>query len=194
MFAAITATARELEALGATKLAVADHYHQGTSDKVLAIELLREELRAIRETAVAIAVAEGRPNFAEPFTLPRSSSQALLLARAQAVVNEATPHVTKFVEFEMPADFLTQLTEAIARLEQADDQQNEGFSSRVSGTAELAVAVVKGIQLRRQLMSLVRNKFKNEAGVLAEWESAARITRGKTSREKPAAVPADETR
>jgi hypothetical protein len=177
LFGAITATTRELEALGATKLAAADHYHQGTSEKLLAIELLREELRAIRDTAKAIAVAEGLPNFAEPFSLPRSSSQALLLARAKTVTEAAAPHVAKFVEFELPAEFVTHLEESVARLEAADDHQNGGRSSRISGTADLTVAVVKGLQLRRQLMPLVRNKFKVEAGILAEWESAVRITR-----------------
>jgi hypothetical protein len=190
LFTAVRQVVQDMERLGISQLSASDDYHRGTFAKQLAVELVREDLRAIRDTALAITAAEGDALFSRTFLLPRSSSHTALLTRAKAMLEDAAPHVARFVEFELPADFLTRLEENIARLETADDDQNAGLSTRVGDTAGLTLLVAKGLRLRRQLVSVVRNKFKAEGPVLAEWESASRVVRVKRGREtEPAAQP-----
>ncbi|MEO7099790.1 MAG: hypothetical protein ABI162_10545 [Luteolibacter sp.] len=111
-------------------------------------------------------------------------------ATEKAFLKDATPHAALFIEFEMDANFLTDLAADIALLEKANDSQGSGLSDQVGGTAELSAEAVKGIKLRKQLLPLVRNKFKKEPGILAEWESASHLVRVKRSagREKAAAM------
>jgi hypothetical protein len=86
----------------------------------------------------------------------------------------------------MPVDFLADLATDIAVLEAANDTQDTGLSDQVGGTAELAANALAGIKLRMQLLPLVRNKFRQEPGILAEWESANHIVRvGRSAKAAP---------
>lgn len=56
----------------------------------MAAENLREEMRAIRDTAEAISEAEGLPEFDDKFRMPRSYSYEVLLTTARAFLKDAT--------------------------------------------------------------------------------------------------------
>jgi hypothetical protein len=77
----------------------------------------------------------------------------------------------------MPEDFLEDLVADIALLEKAKDDKGAGLSEQVAGTAELSAAALAGIKVRKQLLPIVRNKFRGQPGILAEWETAAHIVR-----------------
>ncbi len=160
---------------GVKKLAANSGFHGATGSKDLAAQALRESLRKIRKTAVSIAEDEDMPEFDDKFVLPRSSSYEALLTRARAVLLEATPHAALFIEFELAANFLDTLENNIKRLENAGTDQDAGLSEQVGATAELVAAAVEGMKIRKQLLTLVRNKFENKVGVLAEWETANHI-------------------
>jgi hypothetical protein len=177
LFVEARTTAKALEEAGAGKLSGAGQYHAGTETKLSAFAEVKEDLDAIRDTAVAISEAEGTPEFDEQFRLPRSSSQAALMAAARAFLKDATPHKALFVEFEMPADFLDDLAADIKAVEDAGTAQGDGLGDQVGGTANLATLSTKGMSVRKQLGAIVRNKFRADAGVLAEWESAAHFER-----------------
>ena len=188
LFNDIATVTAALEEHGVKKLSGSSAYHGGTDARSIARELVREDLRAIRDTAEAIAEAENLPEFDDLFLLPRSGSTTLLLTKARAFLKDATPHKALFIEFELPADFLEDLQADIALLEKAGDDQDSGLSEQVGGTAELSAQATRGIGIRKQLLPIVRNKFRNDPGVLAEWESAAHVVRPqRQSKTEPAA-------
>lgn len=190
LFAKVGTLVKAMEDEGVRKISGTATYHGGTSGKQLAADLVREDLRAIRDTARAIALSEDMPEFDDKFSLPRSGAYAVLLVSAKSCLRDATPHKALFMEFEMPADFLDDLASDIALLEKADDGQNVGFSEKVAGTAELSSLSSAGCRLRNQLVPMVRNKFRNEAGILAEWESAIHMVRPPRAANEADKVPA----
>jgi hypothetical protein len=190
LFAELAALIPELERRGVGQLEGSTHYHSGTSAKQAAAEQLRTHLRKLRDTARAIAVADKNPAFAEPFVLPRSQAFAPLVTQAKLSLAAARPLTARFVEFELPASFLDALEAEIDRFESASDDQDAGLSTQVGGTAGMVTAVDRGVELRSQLVPLVRNKFEHDPSILAEWETASRIVRVKRSREaEPVAEP-----
>lgn len=187
LFADIAAVTTAMEANGVKQLSGTATFHGGTDAKNVAAELIREDMRAIRDTAEAISLAEGLPEFDDQFLMPRSGAVALLLTTARAFHKDATPHKALFVEFELPADFLADLAADIALLEKALDDKGGGLSEQVGGTAELTSQTLKGIAIRQQLLSIVSNKFRHEPGILAEWATATHTVRA--ARKPAAAAP-----
>lgn len=185
-FATIAEVVGKMEETGVKQLSGTGDYRGGTDAKQLAAENLRSEMREIRDTAEAISEAEGLPDFDSQFRMPRSYSQEVLLTTARAFLAEATEHEALFLEFEMPADFLAELGSAIQALEQANEAQDAGLSGQVGGTAALQAELARGIKARKLLLPIVRNKFRGNDGVLAQWETAVRIVRPQRTAKSPA--------
>ena len=177
LFGEIATVVAGMEANGVKKISGTAGYGGGTDAKQMAAEALKELMREIRDTAEAISEAEGLPEFDDQFRMPRTGSYSVLLSKAGAFLQDATEHAALFTEFELPATFLTDLQAAIVRLEKGGDAQNAGLAEQVAGTAELTALAVRGMRARKQLLPIARNKFKAQAGLLAEWESAHHIVR-----------------
>lgn len=177
LFTGLASVVAGMEENGVKKISGTAGFQGGTDAKQLAADLVREDMRAIRDTAEAISEAEGLPEFDDQFRMPRSGSFVVLLVQAKAFLEDAGPHAALFVEFELPGTFLTDLDKHIKLLEKGGDDQNAGLSEQVAGTAELSAFTVQGTKLRKQLLPIVRNKFKSEPGILAEWETAQHIVR-----------------
>jgi len=175
LFTAIGTVAEKMEGSGAKQLSGTGEYRGGTSGKRFWYGEVKEDLTEMRDTAVSIAEAEDTPDFDDSFRLPRSQSYDAMATAARAFLKDAAPHKATFIEFEMPADFLEDLADDLAKFEAADDAQDAGQSSQVGGTADLVDLANQGMKLRKQLQAIVRNKFKGNAAVLAEWESAQHI-------------------
>ena len=176
-FAVIAGVVTAMKGQGVAKLSGSQEFRGGTDAKAVAAENLREEMRAIRNTAQAISEAEGLPDFDDSFRMPRSYAFEVLLTSARAFLADATTHQALFLEFEIKPTFLADLAADIAALEAAGDAQDGGLSQQVGGTAELAAEVAKGLAARKQLIPIVKNKYAGQPGVLAEWSTAIRIVR-----------------
>lgn len=185
-FAELAAVVEEMRQAGADRLSGEGAYHAGTSEKQFRAGELREDLEAIRDTAVAIAAAEGTPDFDEQFRVPRSKSYDVLAASARAFLRDAAPHKALFVEFELPADFLEDLAADLEKFEKAADAQDDGLGQKVGGGANLAALAAKGMNLRKQLLALVANKFRGNAEILAEWRTATDIAWPERKAREPA--------
>jgi len=184
-FAVISGVATAMEGLGVTKLSGTQEFRGGTDAKAVAAGYLREEMRAIRDTAQAISEAEGLPEFDDQFRMPRSSSYEVLLMTARAFLRDATASEALFLEFQLKPTFLADLDADITALETADDEQDAGLSQQVGGTAELSAQVTLGLAARKQLLPMVKNKFAGQPGLLAEWATATRIVRPDRPPEPP---------
>ncbi len=188
-FAIITAQVAEMEKEGVAQLSGSTEFHGSSAAKKIAAKILRTQMEKIRETADAIAEAEGLPDFDDQFIAPRSRSYTALLIAAKEYHTEATEHKALFLEFEMDEDFLDDLEDAINDLKGDGTAQIEGLSGQVGGTAALRDALERASAARAQLLPIVRNKFANNPATLAQWETAAYIER---PRRKPKTKPTDD--
>jgi hypothetical protein len=163
---------------------------QGTSTRGSAREELRSDLEAIRRTARAMA--DDVPGLDDKFRVPRSNSDQELLAAARAVATDAAPLSAQFIAHELPADFLQDLQDDIAALEAAISGQASGVGDHVAASAEINATIEAGDIAKRKLDAIVRNKYANNPGVLAEWTSAShteRDPRHKSAPKTPATGP-----
>ncbi len=178
-----------MEEAGVKKLSGTGDYNGGTDAKGLAALELRATMQAVVGTAEAIAEGEGMPEFDDRFRMPRSRSYEVLLTAGRVFHEEASLNPALFIEYEMPATFLADLQEDIDALDGADDIQKDGLGEQVGGHATLAGEVVKGMKARKQLKVLVKNKFRADAGVMAEWATASHIVRPRRDGNRPPAPP-----
>ena len=133
---------------------------------------------AIRDVAQSISddEDEDHPELEGLFRLPRSGGDKALLAAARAFRVAAQPLEALFIRYELPADFLADLDADIAACESAEETHEAGLGQQVGGTAALADGI-SGMKLRGVLDTIVKNKYRGNAAVLAEWETARHVVR-----------------
>lgn len=174
-FAALDALVTEIDQLGAQQSEGQGAARSSTQAKGMARIAVRSAMRAISDTAEALESAH--PGISETFRLPRNNGDEALINAARAFVTSATPLKNEFIQREMPATFIEDLTAAIEEFEEASGSRNLNTSRRVTATAALRDALERGMQVRRELDPIVRNKYRSNPSKLAAWESASRIER-----------------
>ena len=123
------------------------------------------------------------------FRMPRSGGHGALLTAARQFVKDATPLKDQFTGLNMPADFLDTLGTTITNFENATDDQSGGLKDQVVSTVGLGGTVGDARKALRVLNRVVRNTYKNNPTVLAEWEVASHIESGKAHHASPAPAP-----
>ena len=147
---------------------------QGTESKAQARAALRDFMDDMSGTARAI---DDVPGIAEKFRVPRNNNDKELLNAARAFKNDAEPLKAHFIAHEMPPDFLDELQERIDDFEEAISAQSTGVSNHVAAGAGMDAAVARGLDRSRKLDPIVRNKYRDNPTVLAEWTSASHTER-----------------
>jgi hypothetical protein len=145
----------------------------GTASRDDAREDLKDLVEAIVRTARAID--ETKPGFAEGYRGPSQLSDRALLDLAIGIARIAPPHKADFLGHGMPADFLETLDAAIAKLQQTMTDQSEGKAGVKSAGVEIEDTMDQGMSVRRRMDAVVRNVYRDNAAVLAEWETASHI-------------------
>ncbi|MBD0373210.1 MAG: hypothetical protein ICV60_20385 [Pyrinomonadaceae bacterium] len=174
----------EIEQLAAAQQSNSRGAREGTTNRGESRTDLREEMEAMSATARAMAIST--PGMEDKFRMPRGNCNDVdLLNAARAFAADALPLKDEFIRHEMPEDFLDRLNAAIVALEQAIDRQQRSRRSQVSSTSTLDDAVERGVNKVRQLDPIVRNKFRDDPGKLAEWENARHTTRAPLTDTKP---------
>src|SRR5665213_840389 len=118
--------------------------------------------------------------------MPRSGGNGALLTAARQFLKDATPMKTQFLSVNLPADFLDTLTQTISDFDSATDDQTGGLEGQASSTTGLANTNAARKALRA-LNTIVRNTYKNNPAVLAEWTIASHIESGKAHHATPPA-------
>ncbi|HWT00868.1 MAG TPA: hypothetical protein VN256_11535 [Pyrinomonadaceae bacterium] len=174
-FGAVGAVVAEVEAHGTTQSTGKGAAQAGASAKRAARADLREKMTAIRDTALALE--EEMPGVSANFRVPRTNGDQALISAARAFVAAATPLKNDFLQREMPATFLEDLTAAVTRFENALNEKNASTEKRISATAAIGNSLERGLKLVRELDPIVNNKFRGNAATLAAWQSASHVTR-----------------
>ncbi|HEX8491974.1 MAG TPA: hypothetical protein VF658_03975 [Pyrinomonadaceae bacterium] len=190
--AAITARIEEINNLAAERSTTLRAAQQSTGNRGDARNALRARLFAIIDTAETAAL--DFPEFKDKFRRPSTNlNDQNLLGTARSILAEATPHAARFIEYDMPEDFLNVFGATIADFEQAINQQNASKSG--SSAANLAIdAALDAAELDlERLDTALRNKHAANAGILAAWKSASRLHSAPRKLKSPAPPPTEQT-
>ena len=170
-FALVSAGVEAIEASGAVQSSGA--IGAGVAEKDFALAELRASMRAINRTAHGLEVDD--PAAGELFRMPRGNNEQQTLSAARAFLTNATPIRQRFVDFGLPANFLTELEADITAYEQAIAQKNEALDEGVGATADIGATVRETLKAVRRLRGIVPNLFAANAAKLAEWKSASHV-------------------
>lgn len=186
-FAAVKALVAEIDTLSEAQASADGAARASVEAKRVARLSVLQKMRAIRETAKAMEAET--PGVSDNFKVPTKNGDEALVHSARAFVTAATPLKADFVQREMPATFLEDLTAAIDEFESASNSANLNTGKRVGATAGLRDAFMRATRLKRELKPIVRNKYRNDASTLAAWKSASPIELPPKTKSKNAPPP-----
>ena len=170
----------------------------GTTAKEVLLDALRLDLQNISRTARAIA--QDTAGFADTFRPPDSPSQTALLTTADAFLAQfqfatddtaaqkaaKTALIAKFVAHELPADFVTDLSDDRKAIDAAEDAVESDDSEGVESTAAVGRLIKAGMKEVNYLDAIMRNKYTRNPDKLRAWDSASHIERAPQREKKPA--------
>jgi hypothetical protein len=174
-FAELNAVVIELDRHGSEQSHGKGAAKTSTGAKSDARKSLRRQMRAISDTAKAMESSV--PNISNSFRVPTTNGDEALLNSARAFVVAATPLKLEFTRRELPESFLDDLNAAISQFESAVNSLNLNMEKRINATASIKNTLARGMQLKRELDAIVRNKFRGDRPRLAAWKSASRVER-----------------
>src|SRR5882672_3415513 len=152
---------------------------QGTQTINEARETLLADLFSIREAGKVMGVEE-------KFPYPPRKNDEQLLQMAGVYATNALPLKAQLIAHELPADFLEDLAADKAAFQSASAERANAVGDHISARQELDDALARGVELVRKLTGLMKVKYANNAGKLAEWTAATHIERApKRAKPKP---------
>jgi len=163
-----------IENLEAARSTSARNVQHGTSGRRDARNALYAHLGNISDTAATIALdfPEFKDKFRRPFNRPNDQT---LLGIARSFHAEATLNKARFVEYDLPENFLDKLKELIEDFEEAVNQQNVGKGGRRANSVAIDAALDTAEKDLERLDTAMRNRFADDPATLAAWESARRL-------------------
>lgn len=182
LFADLTTIVTQLENYASAEVSGKGTAKQGGSIRAAARKALRADLEAIYRTARAISL--DIPGFKEGFRVPRGNNDEHLLQTARAFASDAAPFSVQFIAHEMPADFLEELNADIANMQAAISHQSSGIGDHIEAGVAIDETINAGLAIVRKLDAIVRNRYANDPGTVAEWTSASHTERS-PRRRKP---------
>jgi hypothetical protein len=170
LYADLQATIIEIEQKAAAHGAGRSDARQGTQTINEAREDLLADLLALREAAKVIGVEE-------KFPYPPRSNDEQLLQMAGIYANNALPSKTQLIAHELPPDFVEDLDGNKAAFQSTIAERLNGVGDHIAARRELDDALARGVEIVRKLTGLMKVRYANHPGKLAEWASATHIER-----------------
>ena len=120
------------------------------------------------------------------FVMPRSQAEQSIVGAAREFLENATPAPVKaeFVALGMAPDFLTDLTDDIARYEEMATSKNSARQNSEQSLRELEEKIGQSAQIADALNAMIKNIYHADPATLAVWESAKRISHARAHRKK----------
>jgi hypothetical protein len=83
----------------------------------------------------------------------------------------------KFIAYDLPADFVTDLQTDLAAIGGSGEEQDEDKREASGGTEKIRGLIKEGKALLTTLDTSVTNKFRDQPAILAEWQTASHVRR-----------------
>jgi hypothetical protein len=146
---------------------------------------LRTQLQRIRATAKAIAIE--RPGMADPFRLPKHSSDEGWIEIAMQFSNKAEFLKSDFIAHRLPDDFIQDLQAGAEALRQAITDQDARKTKRDAASQAIEDGLRDCLVLLKRFEVIVENTLTQHPEFTADWEMARRIVHRPGRKRKPAA-------
>ena len=143
---------------------------QGTQTINDAREALLADLFSIREAAKVMGVEN-------KFPYPPRNNDEQLLQMAGVYATHALPLKAQLITHELPADFLDDLAADIAAFQSAVAERGNAVGDHIAARQELDNELAAGVADVRDLTSLMKVRYVENPGKLAEWAAATHIER-----------------
>jgi len=162
---------------------------QSTSVAVL-LDALRIDLNNIVRTASEIGI--DAPGFAERFLLPANlKPSALTTAASQVLVELGGEGVSaRFVGYELPETFVSDLADDLDELESIRDLSDNAEIGRSDQAVSLGSAIQSGLLIVGKLNAIMHNKYTRQPEKLLAWRKASYTERA-AQREAMSAITID---
>lgn len=157
---------------------------QGTRTRGEMRQALQDDIDAIYRVARTMGLESQFPR-------PALNNDEALIQSADAYAVNALPLKAQFIAHELPADFLEDLAADKAAFRDSIADQGNAVGDHVSARAELDDALEQGVIRVRKLDGIMKVKYADSPGKLAEWLSASHIERA-PRRTKTAPSPSSE--
>ena len=120
-----------------------------------------DDLKAVSGTARTVSRTE--PGFAADFRLDGDTHREIL-ATATAFLEKLQDPATaaKFVAFDMPVDFVTDLTNDLAAIDGKGDEQTDDKMEDIGDTVRTRELIAEAREVIGSLNTSVRNRFRQE--------------------------------
>ncbi len=137
---------------------------------------LWEDLKMIANTARTIARSE--PGFFTPFRLGDDAQRTILATAVDFLNHLQDPSVkAKFLTYDLPVNFVSDLQSDLAAITDESATQTDDAMSATGETARVRASIREGRELLKRLDTAVRNRFRHQPEILAEWRTASHIRR-----------------
>ncbi|HMG73187.1 MAG TPA: hypothetical protein VK582_06755 [Pyrinomonadaceae bacterium] len=170
LYAELQAVIPEVEQKAAAFGAGRSDAKQGTQTINEAREALLADLFSMREAGKVMGVEE-------KFPYPPRNNDEQLLQMAGVYATNALPLKAQLIAHELPPDFLEDLAADKAAFQSASAARGNAVGDHIAARQELDDALARGVELVRKLTGLMKVKYANNAGKLAEWTAATHIER-----------------
>jgi len=122
----------------------------------------------------------------DKFPDPPRGNDEQLLQMAGVYATNALPLKAELIAHELPADFLEDLAADKAAFQSAFAERGNAVGDRIAARQELDDAFAHAVEIVRKLTSLMKVRYANNPGKLAEWAAATHIERApRRARAKP---------
>jgi hypothetical protein len=135
-----------------------------------------EDLLGIADTARTIARNE--PGFAADFRLGDDTHREIISTATAFLAKLQDPAtVAKFITYSMPRDFVSDLQIDLAAIDDKKSEQIDDRIEDISDNAHNRALIKEARELIKNLSTSVKNRFRRDSAILAEWATASRIHR-----------------
>ena len=162
----------------------------GRREKAVARAAVKAAMRTISRNARSV-----RPQLRKgqnPFVMPDRRSDAALLHAADNFANAAEADPARFIALGLPPTFVADLRQAIASLEKAVDERNDGRRAVTDAQSSMTAALARGAVALATLDAVVINLVGKDPGLSAAWDRDRRVV-GDKARKTRASVAAKAT-
>jgi hypothetical protein len=170
LYADLQTTIIEVEQKGAA-------FGAGRSDAKQVTQTINEARADLLADLFAIREAGKVLDVEDKFPYPPRNNDEQLLQMAGVYATNALPLKAQLIAHELPPDFLEDLAGSKAALQSTSAERGNAVGDHISARQELDDALARGVEIVRKLTSLMKVKYANNAGKLAEWNAATHIER-----------------
>jgi hypothetical protein len=170
LFADLQAVTNRVEQKAAAYGAGRSDAKQGTQTSSATREALLADLFAIREAGKVMDIEDR-------FPYPSRNNDEQLLQMADVFATNALPLRSDFIDHELASDFLEDLAADKAAFQAAIAGRLNAIGDHIAAREELDDALARGVEIVRKLTSLIKVRYANNPGKLAEWLAASHIQR-----------------